>query len=93
MIKSFKAIVKLANLAAAIVLLVTPQIISHTDNPLKTMYELTMKQVTGNDIEEDVRMKGGEYFLTEFQNNNVTTIFGNGYAHPDSSYGKWELTH
>ena len=62
MTKSFKAIVKLAILAAAIVLLVTPQIISHTDNPLKTMYELTMKQVTGNDIEEDVRMKGGEYF-------------------------------
>lgn len=93
MTKSFKAIVKLAILAAAIVLLVTPQIISHTDNPLKTMYELTMKQVTGNDIEEDVRMKGGEYFLTEFPNNIVTTIFGNGYAHPDSSYGKWELTH
>ena len=37
MTKSFKAIVKLAILAAAIVLLVTPQINSNTDNPLKTM--------------------------------------------------------
>lgn len=93
MTKSFKNIVKLAILVVAIVVLILPQIASHIDIPFKTMYELTMTQMIENDVEDDVRIKGVEYFFTEFPNNFVTTIFGNGYAHPDSSYGKWELTH
>lgn len=93
MTKSFKSLVKLAILVVAIVMLILPQIASQTDTPLNTMYELTMTQIVENDVEEDVRLKGVEYFLTEFPNNFVTTILGNGYAYPDSSYGKWELRH
>lgn len=93
MLKSFKAIARLVIVVAAIVLLVIPQFVSQTDTPLNTMYELTVTQMVENDVEEDVRMKGVKYFFTEFPNNFVTAIFGNGYANPDSSYGKWELTH
>lgn len=93
MTKSSRGIIKLAIVVAAIAMLVIPQIVSQTDNPLTTMYELTRTQIVENNTDEDVRMKAVVYFLTEFPNNFVTSIFGNGYAYPDSSYGKWELIH
>ena len=55
---------------------------------LKALTELTESQIIDNRTEENVRIKEYKYFFTDYSQNTLSKIIGNGYPHLESKFGK-----
>lgn len=59
------------------------------DSVLGNLYNLTEEQFNDNKKgDTNIRIIEYEYFCTEFNNNPLAILFGNGQAHDESSFGK-----
>lgn len=75
-----------ASLCIIIYLFVLPQIPIY-----KTMVELSEEQAERNKTEEDIRIKAWNFYIDEYQTNQITRILGNGI--PSIGNSNWGNEH
>lgn len=72
--------------------LLTPSLIKQNDDTVfGKMLLLTEEQNEDNKYDENIRIKEYKYFIEHYSSNVFQIIFGNGYPHSDSHYGKRQV--
>ncbi|WP_157202487.1 hypothetical protein [Marinilabilia salmonicolor] len=77
---------------AVILYMAIPRIVKDRSSKLDQLIKLTESQIESTNAgEENIRVTAYKYFFTDYTENFITAILGNGVAHFESHMGKKEL--